>query len=1013
MADLSLRIKADFEEASRQFKALAETSEDTRKKIEKYTEGFNDKKVDEFIDKQKLAGAAITATTGSLAAAEAQNAAYKREIERLIKNGLDPQSDAIKKLISEQKNIQNEINNHAEAQKRQEAEIEKANKSLKAQADVMKFAERAALACFAAIGASIAALGAMTQKTAEAGDAAAKAARTVGLTAEAFQELQYAAKSSGVDDITPSLQKLNKTMADVKNGSGALTNVLKNNNKELLNQLQGAKSNEQAFNLLMNAIKSAPDEFSRAELATAAFGKAGNDLIKMAMEGTDGIGALREESRKYGIISNEAAKASEDYMTAQSRLKAALTGVQTELTAGLLPGITKTVNGIAEFIAKVDDWDKILKVAGYALAGVTVYLTTFIAVSKGHAIITTLTGAIRGLMAAVTGPAGIAVLAITGIVAAISALVALDSKQIKQGEAIASSLVDQKNKADQLLTSYGGLNPAKKLDEETTKELIRLYPQLSSVIRTNETTVRDATDAVKAYTEQQAKDLAMPFIDKMKGAHVDITLLNNAINTARANAARGVPVDVTALERQTERLALLRKQYETFRNDANAILNTIGIEVDVNNFGFKKTLERAAQEAEVVAARIAKSIAQILSEIPLTEGQLLNQRIDQVKSYLNSRADLERTEGEARIRSIQSETRRILADTELFEDERRAIIAASAEAINEIRKKIEEDGKNKSKNGIKVLKDELAERVDLIRLALSNLIPMEKQINDAITNNIKQFLNERADMEGVSGKDRIAFIQGLQAQMLADESAFGEYRVQIEAATNELILQQRKALNEQLRESMTAMLENSLNAITGFLDASLNVQKVKLDERLKAHDDAAAKELANEELTAEQKKELEASFQKERNKMIDEANKKAHRAAVAQKAIANAEAVINTFAGASKALSSAPPPINFILMGSVIAAGLANVAKINTTPIPKLSAETGGRFIVPDLSPHTDGVNVGLRATRDEVITVEPRGESGGMMTTINLIVDNQVVATVFNKLIKAGEINLRLAGNL
>ena len=62
MAELSLLIKADFEEASKQFKELADTSEATREKIEKYTEKFK-----------------------------------SEEIERLIKAGLDPQSKAVKK----------------------------------------------------------------------------------------------------------------------------------------------------------------------------------------------------------------------------------------------------------------------------------------------------------------------------------------------------------------------------------------------------------------------------------------------------------------------------------------------------------------------------------------------------------------------------------------------------------------------------------------------------------------------------------------------------------------------------------------------------------------------------------------------------------------------------------------------------------------------------------------------------------------------------------------------------
>jgi DNA repair exonuclease SbcCD ATPase subunit len=298
---------------------------------------------------------------------------YEKEIEKLIRSGLDPESEAIQRLRKE---------HDALAKK-----IEETNQVQKSQESLMKGAEKAALAMYAAIGASIAAIGAMTQKSAEAGDQYAKTSRIVGMTAKTFQELDYAAKMSGVNNLDDSLKKLNKTMADVKSGTGSLTAYLKENDKQLLGQLKNVNSNEEAFNLLMDAIGKAPDEFTRAELATKAFGKSGQDLIIMAEEGADGIAALREEARKYGVISNEAAVNSEAYLDAQDKLKAALSGVANELTEGLLPGLTNTITKVADFIANTDDWKSKLETVGYVLAGVTAGLTAFLVVAKGAAVI--------------------------------------------------------------------------------------------------------------------------------------------------------------------------------------------------------------------------------------------------------------------------------------------------------------------------------------------------------------------------------------------------------------------------------------------------------------------------------------------------------------------------------------------------------------------------------------------------------------------------------------------------
>ena len=60
------------------------------------------------------------------------------------------------------------------------------------------------------------------------------------------------------------------------------------------------------------------------------------------------------------------------------------------------------------------------------------------------------------------------------------------------------------------------------------------------------------------------------------------------------------------------------------------------------------------------------------------------------------------------------------------------------------------------------------------------------------------------------------------------------------------------------------------------------------------------------------------------------------------KELAAAAAIIDTFAGANKAIASSPPPINFIAAAAVIAAGLANVNKIYSTKIPGSSGGGGG-----------------------------------------------------------------------
>ncbi|WP_043922996.1 hypothetical protein [Leadbettera azotonutricia] len=170
MADLTLKINANFEAAKKAFEDMGEVSESTKKKFEKFAEGFKTEQVDKFIEKQKICGAAILAVKGDLAAAEAGQKAYGTEIQRLIKNGVDPESEAIKRLKAEYTQLGQSIETAKTKQEAMEKAVKGAEVALKATAAIA-----------AAFGTAMIA---GTQAMAAAGDAAAKTAKITGQTAE-------------------------------------------------------------------------------------------------------------------------------------------------------------------------------------------------------------------------------------------------------------------------------------------------------------------------------------------------------------------------------------------------------------------------------------------------------------------------------------------------------------------------------------------------------------------------------------------------------------------------------------------------------------------------------------------------------------------------------------------------------------------------------------------------------------------------------------------------------------
>jgi hypothetical protein len=154
--------------------------------------------------------------------------------------------------------------------------------------------------------------------------------------------------------------------------------------------------------------------------------------------------------------------------------------------------------------------------------------------------------------------------------------------------------------------------------------------------------------------------------------------------------------------------------------------------------------------------------------------------------------------------------------------------------------------------------------------------------------------------------------------------------------------------------------------------------------------------------------QVTANFLGSMGDLVEAFGKDSVEAAIASRALAAAAAGIFT-----KALSAGVPPLNYIAAGAVLASGIAAQAKIWSTPLP--SAETGGRFLVPDVSGigRTDGSL--LRVNAGEQADITPRGMVGREDERHLIIkMGEQVLYDVVNKGIRSGDIHIYdLAANM
>ena len=195
----------------------------------------------------------------------------------------------------------------------------------------------------------------LAQRQAAANDELTKSARRLGISAQAYEELRHAANLSGVSaqDFDKALVKLNRNVGDLTLKQGSLYTTLKRGSPALLEQLQGAKSNEEAFNLLIGAMGRLKKPSDRAALAAAAFGRSGQKMTLLIEGGAEGLAKARAEfNRLHGAIDNKALKSSEDFIDAQARLKLAMGGLSTTIGNRLIPIIGPMITQFSEYIGQ-------------------------------------------------------------------------------------------------------------------------------------------------------------------------------------------------------------------------------------------------------------------------------------------------------------------------------------------------------------------------------------------------------------------------------------------------------------------------------------------------------------------------------------------------------------------------------------------------------------------------------------------------------------------------------------
>ena len=186
----------------------------------------------------------------------------------------------------------------------------------------------------------------------------------------------------------------------------------------------------------------------------------------------------------------------------------------------------------------------------------------------------------------------------------------------------------------------------------------------------------------------------------------------------------------------------------------------------------------------------------------------------------------------------------------------------------------------------------------------------------------------------------------------------------ISAFESELVIRKDLAafkIEEIETEKMTdaerlSAKEEFNSAMLGMFNSDFDMRRVLMSQQAQRFKDAGVEEVQIARFTAEQKKQIaadELSFKlgtiSGLTGALGKLNTESKGSALVSKRLAQATALIDTYAGANKALAASPTPFNFIAAAAVVAAGLANVANIESQKFAKggIVPGTGQGDIVP------------------------------------------------------------------
>src|SRR5690625_4301583 len=240
---------------------------------------------------------------------------------------------------------------------------------------------------------SMATVAAATSKTM---DEMRKMAQATGLSVEALSALTYVANQSGLEQQTliNALGRLSKGIGDAARDTGDAKRAFDTLGISIRDSSGRLRDADKVLVDFAEEMSKLPDGTQKTALAMQVFGRAGAQLVPLLNNGREGIKALTDEARRFGIVlDTDVAKQAERFNDNLTRLGAVKQGLAFTITEALLPAMERITDIMVEVAATLAGSGELIETA-FTAAGISATAAAVIFASGSDSSLVSSTAAV-------------------------------------------------------------------------------------------------------------------------------------------------------------------------------------------------------------------------------------------------------------------------------------------------------------------------------------------------------------------------------------------------------------------------------------------------------------------------------------------------------------------------------------------------------------------------------------------------------------------------------------------